>query len=75
MIFRRDARSGDELARSDPVAEGRMAGIAGDGQVVLVTSGPSRSLLLDVHTLKPVRTFPIGGVAAVSPDARGIRAR
>ena len=68
VIFRRDARSGDELARSDPVAEGRMAGIAGDGQVVLVTSGPSRSLLLDVHTLKPVRTFPIGGVAAVSSD-------
>ena len=38
------------------------------GEGVLVTSGPSRSFLLDVHTLEPVRTFPIGGVAAVSPD-------
>ena len=68
VIFRRDARSGDELARSDPIPEGRMAGFADDGDAVLVTSGPSRSLLLDVHTLEPVRTFPIGGVAAVSPD-------
>ena len=68
VIFRRDARSGDELARSDPIPEGRMAGFADDGHVVLVTSGPSRSFLLDVHTLEPVKTFPIGGVAAVSPD-------
>ena len=68
VLFRRDARSGDELARSDPIAEGRMAGLARHGQGVLVTSGPSRSFLLDVHTLEPVKTFPIGGVAAVSPD-------
>jgi WD40 repeat protein/DNA-binding SARP family transcriptional activator len=69
-IFLRDARSGDELARSRPIPAGRIAGFASDGRFVLVTSGPSRSLLLDVRTLEPVKTFATGGVAAVSADGK-----
>jgi len=34
---------------------------------LLVTSGETRTLLLDARTLRPVRTFPISGAAATSP--------
>jgi WD40 repeat protein/DNA-binding SARP family transcriptional activator len=56
------------LARSQRVPAGRVIGFVDGGRELLVTSGPSRSLLLDAHTLRSVRTLHYGGAAAVSRD-------
>jgi WD40 repeat protein/DNA-binding SARP family transcriptional activator len=66
VVVLRNARTGDELTRSRPIPAGRVAGFAVHGRFVLVSSGPSRSVLLDARTLKQVKAFPTGGIAAVS---------
>jgi WD40 repeat protein/DNA-binding SARP family transcriptional activator len=66
LVVRRatDAR---ELRRSSPIAGGRLVGFTNDGRFLLVTSGETRSLLLDAQTFKPVRTFPVSGSPVLSP--------
>ncbi|MDX6539141.1 MAG: hypothetical protein QOI71_751 [Gaiellales bacterium] len=66
VIVLRDATNGHELTRSLPIRGGRVAGFTKDGRSVLVTSG-ARSQLLDARTLKPLKIFATGGVAAVAP--------
>jgi WD40 repeat protein/DNA-binding SARP family transcriptional activator/energy-coupling factor transporter ATP-binding protein EcfA2 len=56
------------LARSQRIPAGRVIGFVNGGRELLVTSGASRSLLLDAHTLRSVRTLHEGGAAAVSRD-------
>lgn len=63
----RDTRTGKTLATSPPKRGVRLRGYTSDGRLLLVTLGPSRSTLLDSHTLKQVRTLPVGGTAALSP--------
>ena len=62
-------RSGSELATSTGIAGGRIAGYTHDGRGLVITTGPGRSILLDGRKLERLRTFPVGGVAAVSPTA------
>ena len=64
-----DARTANARARTGPIAGGRLTGYTRDGRSLLVVSGERRSLLLDARTLKRLRTFPVGGAAALSPSA------
>jgi WD40 repeat protein/DNA-binding SARP family transcriptional activator len=59
---------GYPLARSQRIPAGRVIGFVDGGRELLVTSGASRSLLLDAHTLRSVRALHEGGAAAVSGD-------
>lgn len=59
---------GYPLARSQRIPAGRVIGFVDGGRELLVTSGASRSLLLDARTLRSVRTLDEGGAAAVSRD-------
>ena len=68
VIVARRTADGHELRRSQVIGGGRLVGLADHGRSLLVTSGETRSLLLDARSLKPVRTFPISGAAAVSPS-------
>ena len=56
-------------AAPPPRAGGGLAGYTRDGRFLLVVSGQRRSMLLDARTLERVRTFPVGGAAALSPAA------
>jgi WD40 repeat protein len=67
VIVARRASDGHEIRRSRSIAGGRLIGLAAGGRSLLVTTGETRSLLLDAGTLRPVRTFPIAGAAATSP--------
>jgi WD40 repeat protein/DNA-binding SARP family transcriptional activator len=67
VIVARRTADGRTLRKSQVIPGGRLAGLTSDGRSLLVTSGETRSLLLDARTLKPVRTFPISGAAALSP--------
>jgi WD40 repeat protein len=67
VIVARRASDGHETRRSRPIPGGRLVGLATAGGSLLVTSGETRSLLLDARTLRPTRTFSIGGAAAISP--------
>jgi WD40 repeat protein/DNA-binding SARP family transcriptional activator len=66
VIVLRNGSSGDELAHSRPIPRARLIGFADGGRDLLVTTGESSSVLLDARTLRPVRTLPEGGAAAVS---------
>jgi WD40 repeat protein/DNA-binding SARP family transcriptional activator/energy-coupling factor transporter ATP-binding protein EcfA2 len=67
LILVNDAQTGRELARVGPIPGGRLAGYTANGRSLLVTHGKRSSLLYDARTLTLVRTFPVGGAAAVSP--------
>ena len=69
LIVSWDARTGTARAQTGPIAGGRLTGYTRDGRSLLVVSGERRSLLLDARTLKRLRTFPVGGAAALSPSA------
>ena len=69
LIVSWDARTGTARAKTGPIAGGRLTGYTRDGRFLLVVSGERRSLLLDARTLKRLRTFPVGGAAALSPSA------
>jgi WD40 repeat protein len=66
LVSRRlsDAR---ELQRSRPIPGGRLVGFTSGGRFLLVTSGETRSFLLDARTFRRVRTFPVSGSPALSP--------
>ena len=66
MIVARNAVDGRELRRSRVIRAGRLVGITHDGRSLLVTSGETRSLLLDARTLVAARTFPGSGAATLS---------
>ena len=72
VVVLRNSRTGNALARSHPIPGGRVAGFVQGSRAVLVTSGASHSVLLDARTLRQVKAFATGGVAAVS--ARGLAA-
>jgi WD40 repeat protein/DNA-binding SARP family transcriptional activator len=65
VVLRRatDAKS---LNHSKWIRAGRVIGFVDGARNLLVTSGPSRSLLLDARTLDPVGQLREGGPAAVS---------
>jgi WD40 repeat protein/DNA-binding SARP family transcriptional activator len=67
-IVARSAADGHVLAKSSFIPQGRLIGFTAGGRALLVTSGNSRSLLLDPRGFKAMRTFPIGGAAALSPS-------
>ena len=66
LVSRRlsDAR---ELRRSRPIPGGRLVGFTRGGRFLLVTSGETRSFLLDAQTFTRVRTLPVSGSPALSP--------
>jgi WD40 repeat protein/DNA-binding SARP family transcriptional activator len=67
VIVLRDARTGAVRAKTEPIPAGRLVGYTRDGDSLLVVSGARRSLLLNARTLKPERTFAVGGAAALLP--------
>jgi WD40 repeat protein/DNA-binding SARP family transcriptional activator len=67
-IVVRSPADGHMLARSSPIPDGRLIGFTAGGRSLLVTSGDARSLLLDPRSFKTLRTFPLGGAAALSPS-------
>src|SRR5262249_42452410 len=69
VLVSRRASDGRELARSQPIAGGRLIGFALGGRFLLVTSGEKRSYLLESRTFARVRTFRVSGAAALSPAA------
>lgn len=66
FVVLRRATDAKFLAYSQKIPGGRIIGFVDDGRKLLVTSGPSRSLLLDAHTLRRVGALSEGGTAAVS---------
>jgi WD40 repeat protein/DNA-binding SARP family transcriptional activator len=67
VLMRRRADDGEVLRESTPIPGGRLVGFTRDGRSLLVTSGESRSLLLDSRTFAVLRSFPVSGTAALSP--------
>jgi WD40 repeat protein len=63
----RRARGGSSLRSSPTIPGGRLIGFTRNGRFLLVTSGETRSYLLDAKTFARVRTFHLSGAAAVSP--------
>jgi WD40 repeat protein/DNA-binding SARP family transcriptional activator len=68
IVFLRRATDATPLAGTKNIPAGRVIGFADDARKLLVTSGPSRSVLLDARTLSRVGTLHEGGAAAVSRD-------
>lgn len=68
VIVLRDVRTGDVRAQSRRIPAGRLIGYTRGGSL-LVASGARRSLLLDARTLRPERTFAVGGAGAISPTS------
>jgi WD40 repeat protein/DNA-binding SARP family transcriptional activator len=66
LVLRRVA-DGRALRRSRAIAGGRLVGFTNDGRSLLVTSGETRSFLLDARTFERIRTLPVSGAAALSP--------
>ena len=66
LVLRR--ADGAEIERSAPVAAGRLAGFTFGGRDLVVTSGDDRTLLLDARTFARLRSFGVGGAAAVAAD-------
>ena len=58
VIVARNAADGRELRRSRVIPAARLVGFTSDARSLLVTSGETKSLLLDARTLAPVRTIP-----------------
>jgi WD40 repeat protein/DNA-binding SARP family transcriptional activator len=69
VLFSRRASDGRVLGRSEPIAAGRLIGFADRGRSLLVTSGETKSYLLNGRTLARVRTFHVSGAAAISSTA------
>jgi WD40 repeat protein/DNA-binding SARP family transcriptional activator len=67
VLVRRETSDGRALARSHPIAGGRLIGFASDGRL-FETSGETTSYLLDARTFARTRTFPVAGTAVLSPD-------
>jgi WD40 repeat protein/DNA-binding SARP family transcriptional activator len=68
VVVSRNATTGASIRRSQQIPAARLIGFVDGGRALLVTSGETKSLLLDARTLKPVRTIPVAGSAALSPD-------
>lgn len=66
LVVRR-ASDGEQIRRSDPIAGGRLIGALPDGRL-LVTSGETRSFLLEPRTFARLRAFAVGGTAALAPS-------
>jgi len=69
VLVSRRASDGRMLVRSRPIAAGRLIGFADGGRSLLVTSGETKSYLLNARTFARVRTFHASGAAAISPTA------
>jgi WD40 repeat protein len=67
VLVSRRASDGRELRRSKPIPGGRLIGFTDGGRFLLVTSGETKSYLLDPHTFRRMRTFDASGAAAISP--------
>lgn len=68
VIVNRSPVTAKERVESDPIPKGQLIGFVEHGRELLVTSGETRSVLLDARTLRRVRTLHVGGAAAaVSP--------
>jgi WD40 repeat protein/DNA-binding SARP family transcriptional activator len=65
VVLRR-ATDASPIRSSRRIPAGRVIGFVDGGRKLLVTSGPSSSLLLSARTLRPVGTLSDGGAAAVS---------
>jgi WD40 repeat protein len=65
-VYVRSTTDADILASSAPIPAGRVIGFVDGGRRLLVTSGASRSFLLDARTLNRVDMLHEGGAAAVS---------
>jgi WD40 repeat protein/DNA-binding SARP family transcriptional activator len=65
-----ERRSSDALAirRSPAIPHGRLIGFVNGGRDLLVTSGDTRSFVLDARTFRRVRMFRRAGEGAVVPD-------
>ena len=68
VLVARRASDGSVLRRSRPIPGGRLVGFVLGGRDLLVTSGETRSFLLDSRTFARTRTFGISGSAAISTD-------
>jgi WD40 repeat protein/DNA-binding SARP family transcriptional activator len=68
VIESRNAQTGHVLARAREIAGARLAGYTHDGRFLLVVTART-ARLLDSRTLKTVKTFAVGGFAALSPSA------
>ena len=69
VLVSRRASDGRMLVRSRPIAAGRLIGFADGGRSLLVTSGETKSYLLNARTFARVRTLHASGAAAISPTA------
>jgi len=67
LVERRSSDAG-AIRRSQPIPHGRLIGFVNGGRDLLVTSGDTRSLVLDARTFRRVRMFGRAGPGAVSPD-------
>jgi WD40 repeat protein/DNA-binding SARP family transcriptional activator/energy-coupling factor transporter ATP-binding protein EcfA2 len=68
VLVSRRASDGRAVAMSRRIPGARLIGFADRGRHLLVTSGEETSYLLDPRTFARVRTFHVGGTAALSPD-------
>jgi WD40 repeat protein/DNA-binding SARP family transcriptional activator len=66
IIVLRNAQTGVAECQSQSIVNGRLVGYTPDGRYLLVTTGFSTSELLDTHTFKTVRKFPLGEPAALA---------
>jgi WD40 repeat protein/DNA-binding SARP family transcriptional activator len=66
LVLRRG--DGSFVRSSKPIPGGRLIGFARGGKLLLVTSGEHRAVLLDTHTFARIRSFAIGGSAAVASN-------
>lgn len=68
LIETLSSRTDGVTAERASIAGARMAGYTPDGRFLVVPTGASSTQLLEARTLRTVRTFPVGGAAAVSPS-------
>ncbi|HEY7422004.1 MAG TPA: BTAD domain-containing putative transcriptional regulator [Gaiellaceae bacterium] len=66
VVSLRRATDAKRLTWTPNIPAGRVIGWVDNARQLLVTSGPSHSLLLDARTLRRASTLPEGGAAAVS---------
>jgi len=67
VIVSRRVSDGRILGQSRAIPGARLVGFTEGGRYVLVTSGETKSFLLDARTFNRVRTFRRSGAAAISP--------
>ena len=68
LVLRRRS-DGRALRASQPIPTGALIGYTTDRRFLLVTSGETTSYLLDPETFRRIRTYRIGGAAALSPTS------